>query len=124
MITVAARFWQQVLDRRPPGLEGEPVGAALELLKSLYPVTVEGSKQLPDDARTWRSEYWAAHADIKAAEERKAAAQVRLLEALGDSAQGVIGDQVIVTTTDIPAAPISYTRKAYRRLTIKKESTR
>lgn len=124
MITVASRFWQQVLDRRPPGLEGEPVKAALDLLKALNPVTIDGKAvKLPPGAKAWRTEYWQAHADIKAAEDRKTAAQVRLLEALGDAERGTVDGDIVISASDIPAVPISYTRKAYRRLNIKKVSS-
>lgn len=121
LVTVAAQFWQRVLDRRPPALQGEPVEAALDLLKAMHPVSVEGKQlDLPESFAGLLRDWEKAKTAAKYHQERADALQVEIREALGDAQLGLIGGQPAIRATNVAGSTSVVTRKPHRRLYVQK----
>lgn len=118
MVQAAATFWwDNVQAFDPPPLLGEPTKAALELIKELHPVSLEGSRiDLGPEfeelvvARSWHQAYAKAHGE--AAKEY----EVLIREALGDYEEAWVGGERVLKATNIKPSSFTVNRKASRRL--------
>lgn len=91
-----AELWQMVVDRTPPPLEGGR--ASEELVNRLYPQGKPGLRVDVDDhfMRLLR-DYTAAHADYKAADERKKTLRAQLALLMGEATHAYYRGQLVAT---------------------------
>lgn len=118
LVQIAARFWQDnVLGQLPPPLAGEPVKAALELVKSLYPVSVEEKRiDVGDEFAWWVTQQQHHKAMARAHGKAADAYEVLIREQLGDAEQAFLGDRRVLKATNIKGGHVEYEREPYRRL--------
>jgi len=104
LITVGAEFWQRVIHRDPPSLEGEPVGPALDLLHRIHGTDNGEVVDLGDAGLEALVDYLAAKDAERAAKAEADAAKVRLWELLGDATTGQVDDVDVVRFATEPRA--------------------
>jgi putative phage-type endonuclease len=92
-----AAFWQRLLDRDPPPVDGRP--STLAALAARYPREAPGSDPvaLPPEADAWDAQRAAALETIKAGEGLKAEAEAHLKALIGDAPAGLLPGGVTYT---------------------------
>ena len=87
LVQLEQRFWQYVLTRTPPPIDGSV--ACTELLSRKYPLSSNAAPMiLPVDADSWIRDYIRAKAEEEAATERKRLAENRIKEVMKDHEKG------------------------------------
>lgn len=115
---IEAAFWQRVLDRIPPPVDGLP--ATGDLLNRLWHADPGKVRVLnPADTDPWLLEYRAAHAAEKTAKARKTEAANHLKALLGDAEVGVIDGEPVVTWRELPRAGYTVAPSTVRTLSVK-----
>jgi putative phage-type endonuclease len=88
LLEAEARFWDGVLHGNPPEVDASD--STREVIGRLYPKDTWESVELPVEAIAWDEQIQFAKAEIKAAEDRKQAAENRLKAAIGYAAIGLL----------------------------------
>lgn len=104
LLTVGAEFWDRIVRRIPPSLEGAPAGPALDLLRKLHGTGNGEVVDIGEHGLDLLAEYQRAKADEKAARERAKAAHAAIWELLGDAAEGQVDGEVVVRLANEPRA--------------------
>ncbi len=132
LIQLENAFWQQVVARTPPPIDGSQ--ASSDLLSYLYSNSIPKSQIiLPDDAITLIQEYEALAAQEKVVSEKKEEASNKLKSMLQDNEIGLCLDRIISwksisserldskkLRTDLPDIYEKYAvQSSYRRFSIK-----
>lgn len=104
LITIGAEFWQRVIHRDPPSLEGQPVGPALDLLRMLHGTANGETVDIGDAGLEALRDYVAAKDAERAAKAAADAAKVRLWELLGDATTGQVDDVDVIRFAVEPRA--------------------
>jgi putative phage-type endonuclease len=124
LIELEGAFWQRVVERQPPPVDGSP--AVADYLKRRYPKPTPGTRvALPEVAAAWAAQYLVARDELKAWETVKLESENALRAALGDAEIGDLpgGAEVRVRATDVRASSVPCpacrtaveTRKAHTR---------
>lgn len=120
---IEGAFWQRVLDRNPPPIDGSK--ATSDLLGRLYEVDPDSVVVLdPTEFLPLRHAYTEAKAAKKAAEERSTAAENALKALLGPKEVGVLDGEPVVTWKSIERAGYEVAPTTYRRLYVPKARIR
>lgn len=116
---VESRFWHDhVLAEVPPPVDDHR--ATSEALAALYDRPVPESVELGLEAVLAVDELNDLKAQQKALKSRRDLLENTVKVALGNATEGTVDGDVAVTWTEVPESVVeSYTRKPYRRLTVK-----
>jgi len=131
LINIEAEFWTRVLTKEPPAPDGS--NACTELIKQLYPEGKDNEIQLPSDAEEIIEQRDEAAEQVKIWEERKAEAENKLKEMLGENTKGFVGERTISWANvrssrfdskrfreEEPDLYLEYTKESsYRRFSVK-----
>ena len=123
LVTLAARFWSDhVQARRPPSLKGESASAAMRLLRSMHPVSVDGSRVNLDQEFAKVLGSWEFEKEqVRIHKKRADDLQVLVREAVGDAEVAYIGDRPVCRAINVPGGPVAFQRKPSRRFSVIKD---
>lgn len=124
LTAIEERFWvDHVAAGNPPPVDGHPSTTAA--IAALYTAPVLDAVELDLDIVLALDEINDLKAQEKALRDRRVERENRVKAALGDAEAGTVDGEVAVTWTLVPEAEVpATTRKAHRRLTVKKRKDR
>ncbi|ABJ09649.1 YqaJ [Bacillus phage 1] len=95
LIEIESEFWQRVIEKRPPEVDGSE--ASTNLLNLLYPVesVVDDEAELPREVEALIAELEAVNAEIKQKSERKAEIENKIKALLGERERGRTSEYVV-----------------------------
>ncbi len=95
LIEIESEFWQRVIEKRPPEVDGSE--ASTNLLNLLYPVesVVDDEAELPRAVEALIAELEAVNAEIKQKSERKAEIENKIKALLGERERGRTSEYVV-----------------------------
>ncbi|ANB59064.1 putative phage-type endonuclease domain protein [Anoxybacillus sp. B7M1] len=95
LIEIEAEFWQRVIEKRPPEVDGSE--ASTNLLNLLYPVksVVDDEAELPGEVDALIAELEAVNAEIKEKSEKKAEIENKIKALLGERERGRTSEYVV-----------------------------
>ncbi|WP_044737260.1 YqaJ viral recombinase family protein [Geobacillus kaustophilus] len=95
LIEIEAEFWQRVIEKRPPEVDGSE--ASTNLLNLLYPVesVVDDEAELPGEVDALIAELEAVNAEIKQKSEKKVEIENKIKALLGERERGRTNEYIV-----------------------------
>lgn len=95
LIEIESEFWQRVIEKRPPEVDGSE--ASINLLNLLYPAesVIDDAAELPDEVDSLIDKLESVNAEIKKYEAQKAEIENKIKAMLGEYEHGYTNDYTV-----------------------------